>query len=59
MRLDRICRLLETIERDQHHELLLSLKNLQELGASPFHYIVPILPHPLLIEVVKGEHYVL
>ena len=35
------------------------MKNLQELGASPFPYIVPVLPHPLPNEVVKGEHFVL
>ena len=58
-RLDRICRLLEIIERERHHELLLSMKNLQELGISPFPYIVSVLPRPLPNEVVKGEHFVL
>ena len=37
----------------------MSAKNLQELGASPFPYIVPVLPLPLLEELVKGEHFVL
>ena len=58
-RLDHICRLLEIIERESHHELLLSMKNLQELGASPSLYIVLVLSCLLLIEVVKGEHFVL
>ena len=58
-RLDCIRRLLEIIERERHHKLLLYAKNLQDLGASLFPYIVPILPHPLLNEVVKGEHFVL
>ena len=57
-RLDHICQLLEITERESHHELLLSMKNLQELGANPFLYIVPVLPRPLPIEVVKGEHFV-
>ena len=35
------------------------MKNLQELGASPFPYIVPVLPHPLPAKLVKGEHFVL
>ena len=58
-RLDRISRLLEIIERECNHELLLFVRNLQELGTSPFPYIVPILPYPLPVELVKGEHFVL
>ena len=58
-RLDHIRRLLEIIERERHHELLLSIKNLQDLGSSPFPYLVTILPRPLPSEVVKGEHFVL
>ena len=59
MRLDRICQLLEIIKRERHHELLLSAKNLHDLGTSPFPYIIHILPHPLPREVIKGEHFVL
>ena len=58
-RLDCICWLLEIIKRERHHELLLFVNNLQELGASPFPYIVPILSHPLPNEVIKAEPYVL
>ena len=58
-RLDRIRRLLEIIERESHHELLLSAKNLQDLGANPFPYIVLVLPRPLPSEVVKGHHFIL
>ena len=50
---------LEITARERRYELLLSVKNLQELGTSPFSYIVPVLPHPLPNEVVKGEHFVL
>ena len=58
-RLDCIRWLLKIIEKERHHELLLSAKNLKDLGASPFLYIVSVLPHPLPNEVVKGEHFVL
>ena len=34
-------------------------KNLQELGVSPFHYIVLVLSRLLPEELVKGEHFVL
>ena len=59
MRLDRIHGLIEIIEREHHDELLLSVKNLQCLGASPFPYIVHVLPRPLPNKVIKGEHFVL
>ena len=57
-RLDRIW-LLEIIERERHYEVLLSVKNLQELGAGHFPYILFILPCPLPNKVVEGEHFVL
>ena len=58
-RLDCIRRLLEIAERECHHELLLSVKNLQDLGSNPFPYIVPVLFCHLPSEVVKGKHFVL
>ena len=42
-----------------HYKLLLSMKNMQDLDVSLFHYIVSVLPHPLPSEIVKGEHFVL
>ena len=51
--------MLKIMERECHHELLLSTRNLQDLGASPFLYIVPVLPRHFPSEVVKGEHFVL
>ena len=35
------------------------MKNLQELGSSPFPYIAPVIPRPLPGESVRGEHFVL
>ena len=58
-RLDRIRWVLEITERECNHELLLFVKNLQELASCPFPYIVLILPRSLLEELVKGEHFVL
>ena len=53
-----ISRLLKIIERERS-ELLLLMKNSQELGSSPFPYIAPVIPRPLPREVVGGEHFVL
>ena len=53
-----ISRLLEIIERERS-ELLLSVKNSQELGFNPFPYIAPVIPRPLPGEVITGEHFVL
>ena len=57
--LDRIRRLLEIIKGEHNHELLFSVKNLQDLGASPFHYIDLVIPCPLPKELINGEHFVL
>ena len=51
-------RLLEITKRERN-ELLLSMKNLQELDSSPFPYITPVIPRSLPGEVVRGEHFVL
>ena len=58
-RLDRIKQLLKIIERERNHEFFLSVKNLQELGAIPFPYILPVIPRPLPKELIKGEHFIL
>ena len=47
------------ITKMERNELLLLVKNLQELGSSPFPYITPIIPCSLPGEVVRGEHFVL
>ena len=49
---------LEITERE-YSELLLSVKNSQELGSNLFPYIAPVIPLPLPGEVVRGEHFVL
>ena len=53
-----ISRWLEIIERECN-ELLLSVKNSQELDSRPFPYIAPVIPRSLPGEVVGGEHFVL
>ena len=53
-----ISRWLEITERERR-ELLLSVKNSQELGSNPFPYIAPVIPRSLPGEVVRGEHFVL
>ena len=54
-----IRRLLEITEVEYNHELLLTTTNLRELGASPFPYIIPIVPCSLPVELIEGEHFVL
>ena len=57
--MERIRWVIKITEGESNHELLLSMKNLQELGTSPFPYIVLIIPHPLPAELVRGKHFVL
>ena len=56
---EKIQKLLEISERKRHHEILLTAKNLCELSHSLSPYIIPVIPCPLPIEIVKGEHYVI
>ena len=55
----KIQRLLEISEREWRHEILLTMNNLCELSHSPSPYIIPVIPRPLPIEIVMGEHYVI
>ena len=57
--LELIRRLLEITEVERNHELLLSMKNLLELGTSPFRYIVLVISRLLPEEIVRGEHFFL
>ena len=54
-----IRQLLEITKGERNHELLLSMKNLRELGSSPFPYIIPVIPYPLPTELVRGKHFTL
>ena len=55
----KIQKLLEISEWERHHEILLTVKILRELSRNPSSYILPVIPRPLLVEVVEGEHYVI
>ena len=55
----KIQRLLEISERERHHEILLTAKNLHELSRTPSPYIIPVIPRPLPAKIVEGEHYVI
>ena len=55
----KIQRLLEISERERNHEILLTSKNLCELSRSPSPYIILVIPRPLPVEIVEGEHYVI
>ena len=55
---EKIQKLLEIFERERHHEVLLTLKNLGDLSRNPTPYSVSIISRPLPTEVVEGEYYV-
>ena len=50
--------MLEISERERHHEVLLTLKNLDDLSHNPVPYNVQVIPHHLPTEIVEEEHYV-
>ena len=47
------------METECNHELLLTARNLRELAAFPFPYIIPVVPRLLPVELIEGEHFVL
>ena len=51
-------RLLEISKQEQNREVLLIVKNLHDLSRYPSPYSVPIIPLPLPLEIVEGEHFV-
>ena len=55
----KIQKLSEISERERHHEILLTMRNLRELSRSPYPYILPVIPCPLPTEIAEGEHYVI
>ena len=55
----KIQRLLEISERERHHEILLTAKNLRELSCSPSPYIILVISRPLPVEIMEVEHYVI
>ena len=57
--LECIRRLLEITEGERNHQLLLYVKNLRELSVIPVPYIVPVIPRPSPVELVRGEYFTL
>ena len=55
----KIQRLLEISERELHHEILLTVKNIRELSRSPSPYIITVILRPFPVEMMEGEHYVI
>ena len=53
----KIRRLLEIFEQEQHHEVLLTMKNLHDLSRHPSPYSVLIIPCPLPSQIVEGEYF--
>ena len=54
----KIWRLLEISEQERNHKVILTVKNLHDLSRHPSPYSVPIILHPLPLEIVEGEHFV-
>ena len=58
-RIENIRRLQEITEAECNHELLLTTRNLQELGASLIPYTIPVVPPSLPVELIEGEHFII
>ena len=56
--IEKIHRLLEISELERHCEVLLTLKNLDDVRQRPAPYSLSIIPHSLPSEIVGREHFV-
>ena len=55
----KIKKLLEIYELEQHHKIILTLRNLHELSCNPSLYILPVISRHVPKKIVEGEHYVI
>ena len=55
--LEKIRWLLEISGQQRHYEVLLTLKNLAVVRRNPTPYSLSIIPYPLPLEIVEGEHF--
>ena len=55
----KIRQLLEISERERHCRVLFTPENISVVRHNPAPYTLPIIPQPLPLQVVKGEHFVI
>ena len=55
---EKIRRLLEVSERERHSKVLLTPENISVVTHNPAPYNLPVIPRPLLPDIVEGEHFV-
>ena len=55
---EKIRQLLEVSERERHCKVLLTPENISVVRHNPAPYNLPIIPRPLLRDVVEGENFV-
>ena len=57
--IEKIRRLLEIFEGEQHYQVMLTQENISAVRRGPAPYTLPVIPRPLPSNVVEGEHFVL
>ena len=55
---EKIRRLLEVSKRERHCKVLLTPENISAVRHNPAPYNLMVIPRPLPLDVVKGEHFV-
>ena len=57
--IEKIHRLLEISERKRHYRVLLTRENVSTVKHNPTTYTLLVIPRPLPLNIVEGEHFVL
>ena len=56
---EKIRRLLEISEQERHYKVLLTPDNISTVRRNLTPYTLPVIPRPLPLNVVEGEHFVI
>ena len=55
----KIFRLSEISEQERHYKVLLTPDNISAVRHNPTPYALPVIPRPLPLDAVEGEHFVI
>ena len=57
--LEKIRQLLEIFEQERHYKVMLTPDNISAVRRNPAPYTLPVIPRPLPLDIVEGEHFVI
>ena len=56
---EKIRRLSEISEQERHYKVLLTPDNISAVRRNPVPHTLPVIPRPLPLDIVEGEHFII